>query len=133
MTVPEVFATDLRLFAQVCQPDGKRVWLCDSVPLPPNEWQHVAIVADGAVLRLYRNGMAVGTVSYRGIVRQSVPECLCVGTAMDKDGTTPRPGNAYSWNGRLDEIAIFNYGLSAEQVRQLYSEQATVPNRRTSP
>jgi hypothetical protein len=28
-----------------------------------------------------------------------------------------RPG---FWNGRLDELAIFNHALTAEQVRQLY-------------
>ena len=70
----------------------------------------------------------------RDIARQPVRECLSVGCGMNRDGTGPRPdNNGLVWNGRLDELAVFNYALSAEQVRQLYTAKATAAGRRTSP
>ena len=124
----------LELSAEIHQQDGGvvRVWERGK-PLPRSQWHHVAFVADGAVLHLYRNGVEVGAAPCRGIARQPLPECLSIGCAMNKDGTRPRPENAYVWNGRLDEIAVFNHALSAEQVRQLYAGQATAASRRTSP
>jgi len=108
------------------QQDGGHLKVCEQceMPLPRSQWQHVAFVADGEILRLYRNGREVGTSPCRGIARQSLPECLSIGCVMDKDGTRPRPGSAFVWNGRLDEIAVFNHALTAEQVRQLYGKQA---------
>ena len=119
----------------VRQQDGKVVEVCElGKPLPCSQWQHVAFVADGAVLHLYRNGMEVGTAApYRGIARPPLPECLSIGCEMDKDGTRPRPENAFVWNGRIDEIAIFNHALSAEQVRRLSAERTAAAGRRTNP
>ena len=108
------------------QQDGGHVKIGErgDKPLPRSQWQHVAFVADGIILRLYRNGREVGTSPCRGIAHQSLPECLSIGCVMDKDGTRPRPGSAFVWNGRLDEIAVFNHALTVEQVRQLYCKQA---------
>jgi hypothetical protein len=120
----------LELSAQIHQQDGEIVRVCErGVPLPRSCWHHVAFVADGAVLHLYRNGVEVGEAPYRGIIRQPIPECLSIGCAMDKDGIRPRPENACPWNGWLDEIAIFNHALSPEQVRDLYTGQATKESR----
>ena len=117
---------DLELSAQIHQQDGEVVRVCErGQPLPRSQWHYVAFVADGAVLRLYRNGVEVGAVPYRGIARPPLLACLSIGCAMDKEGARPRPENAFVWNGRLDEIAVFNHALSAEQVRLLYTGQAT--------
>ena len=126
--------TALELVATIRQPDGKQARVCElGRPLPRSQWHHVAFVADGAVLHLYRNGVEIRTAPYRGIAGQPARDCLNVGSAMDKDGTGPRPENAYVWNGRLDEIAVFNHALSAEQVHQLYTGKDTAASRRTSP
>ena len=38
-------------------------------PIPLNTWEHVALVCDGQNMRLYRNGMQVGTpVAYNAIL-----------------------------------------------------------------
>jgi len=116
---------NLELGSQIRQQDGTDVTLCElGVPLPRSQWQHVAFVADGAILHLYRNGREVAAAPCGGIPRPLLPECLSIGCEMDKNGTRPRPSNAFVWNGRLDEIAVFNHALTAEQVRQLYSKQA---------
>ena len=114
-----------RLTAQLQQPDGKMARIVETGnPMPRSEWQHVAMVADGAVLRLYRNGEEVGSMSYQGITQPLSPKCLSVGCSMRKDGVDVRPEQPCLWNGRLDEIAIFNHALSVEQVRQLCAGRA---------
>ena len=124
----------LELVAQIRQPDGEQARVYElGRPLPRSQWHHVAFVADGAVLRLYRNGVEIGTAPYHGIASQPARDCLSVGCGMNKDGTGPRPENAFVWNGRLDELAVFNHALSAEQVRQLYTAQAAAASGRTSP
>ena len=117
------------------QDDGEGVQVVErGNPLPQNKWHHVALVADGEILHLYRNGREIGAAPYRGIVRQPVRKCLNLGCCQVKrDGGNSRIENAYFWNGWLDEIAVFNHTLSTEQVRQLYSGQAAAAKGRTSP
>jgi hypothetical protein len=116
------------------QDDGTEVRVREpGKPLPYSQWQHVAFVADGAVLHLYRNGKKVGATPYRGIARSPLLDHLSIGIQMNRNGTRPRPQRAFVWNGRLDEVAVFNHALSAEQVYQLYAGQAAAANRRTSP
>jgi hypothetical protein len=116
------------------QRDGSVAYTCErGLPLPRSQWQHVAFVADGAILHLYRNGMEVGASPYHGIARSPMPECLSVGCQMDLAGKNPRPESALEWNGLLDEIAIFNHAISAEQVRQLHTGQLADEKGREKP
>jgi hypothetical protein len=64
---------------------------------------------------LYHNGVEVGASRYNGIARETLHKELGIGCCA----TTPGH-DTYPWHGRLDEIAIFNHALTAEQVRQLY-------------
>ena len=70
------------LVARIRQPDGEQAEVCETGrPLPRSRWHHVAFVADGAVLHLYRNGVEIGAAPYRGIACQPVRECLSIGCA----------------------------------------------------
>lgn len=130
------FAFGVNLFRELmvqirCQ-DGTMAGVCErGMALPQSQWHHVAFVADGEVLHLYRNGAEVGAVPCRGIDRQPLPECLGIGCTMDKNGVGPRPESAFQWDGRIDEIAIFNHALSAEQVYQLYTGRAAAMTGKT--
>ena len=53
----------------------------------------------------------------RGIACQAVPKDLRIGCLTSEINAGPQE----PWVGRLDEIAIFNHALCAEQVRQLYT------------
>ncbi len=110
------------LLAAVHQPNGEQVTVIEaSQPLPCHEWCHVAMVADGSLLRLYRNGVEVGSAAYDGIARQQPVRNLSIGCTLDASGAKPRsPGQGF-WDGRLDEICIFNRALTPAQVQQLYS------------
>ena len=78
------------------------------------------------MLHLYHNGAEVGAAPYQGISRQSypkVPKALGIGCrASEADVLATPPGY---WDGRLDEIAIFNHALTAGQVWQLYTGSAS--------
>jgi hypothetical protein len=122
-----------QLEAGIWQPDGKPVTVSEHGKiLPRSQWQHVAFVADGAVLHLYRNGVEVDTAPYNGISRPAFPQCLSIGCHMDKDAVAPRQGDGFVWDGQLDEIAIFNHAITGEQVRQLSAGQPAVANGKNS-
>ena len=80
--------------------------------LPRTAWQHVTFVADGSTLRLYRNGVEVGSSPCSGLIIQTPTfAVLGIGCQTGETGTTRDPP-IYIWNGRLDEIAVFNHALS---------------------
>ncbi|CRI62969.1 exported hypothetical protein [Thiocapsa sp. KS1] len=94
--------------------------LRSSVPLSVGVWQHVAVtyrfVADGtSVLTLYINGTQVAKTS------------SAVGPVRAND--RPLDLGRYTWNtyqrffnGRLDEIQIFNTALTATQIQAVIDE-----------
>lgn len=91
----------------------------DSRPLPIGVWQHVAFVADGATLRLYRNGREVGRAPHRPIGSPTL-KALAIGAKLI--GNHPKfPGQPSDfWHGRIDELALFNHALDGDTIRELY-------------
>jgi hypothetical protein len=75
--------------------------------LPLNTWQHVATTYDGATLRLYVNGLEVGSQSLPGSIRTS--------------GGVLRIGGNKVWGeyfqGSIDEVRIYNRALLANEVQ----------------
>lgn len=97
---------------------GSRVQ--DTKPFPIGVWQHVAFVADGETLRLYRNGREVGSTSHRPI---GPPTLETLGIGAKPIGNHPKyPGApADFWHGRIDELALFNHALDDDTIRELYA------------
>jgi hypothetical protein len=124
------------LCACMTQRDGQRVLVRegDRQPLPPLVWQHVALVADGTTLRLYRNGKEVAFGPCVGVLPQSPVAALGVGCRTNEAGTDALPDVLYHnnnyWQGRIDELAIFNQALPAETIRRLFSGIQTNKNEK---
>jgi hypothetical protein len=100
------------------------VWAQDTTPLPLHAWHHVAMVAEGTTLRLYRNGQEVGSTPYTTLHQNPSLRKLAIGAKLNDCGDAPakateNPGWSM-WDGRLDELAIFNKALTPEQIRHLY-------------
>jgi hypothetical protein len=108
------------LEAHIEDSSGEEIVVKDSVPLPLHEWHHVAFVADGSMLRLYRNGQQVDATAYRELHRDPRIKALAVGTKLSLNGEEPDSLDFNMWDGRLDELAIFNHALSPEQIRHLF-------------
>ena len=113
------------LSAIVRERDGREVYiskeLAESPVLTRGKWHHVAFVADGAMLRLYWNGVELGAGPCLGVAVRQNPKGLGIGCLTEEVGAELAQAAPGPWNGCLDEIAIFNHALGAEQVRQLYT------------
>jgi hypothetical protein len=108
------------LEAHIQDSTGSEVTVRDAAPLPLNEWHHVALVADGSMLRLYRNGREVASSHYRELRRDPRIRALAIGTKLNLAADGPDQRDFNMWDGRLDELAIFNHALSAEQIQELH-------------
>ncbi|MHC4660030.1 MAG: LamG domain-containing protein, partial [Planctomycetota bacterium] len=76
-------------------------------PSPPvDEWHHIAATYDGTIFKCYIDGQLAQEWGYVG----KMPE----NTASVTIGRRSRGGT--SFNGMIDEVAIFNRALGAEEI-----------------
>jgi hypothetical protein len=108
------------LEAHIQDSSGKEITVKDKIPIPLNTWHHVAFVADGAMLRLYRNGVEIDAAPYRELRGNPQIKALAIGTKLNLAASAPDSHDFNMWDGRLDELAIFNHALTPDQIRELY-------------
>ena len=86
-----------------------------SVPtIPLNLWSHIAFSYDGATLEIYVNGVLKG--SQIGVLTlNSGNSGISIGDSNQANG--------YWWplDGKLDDIAIWNRALTAEELQKVYN------------
>ena len=76
-----------------------------------NEWQHIAAVADGeGTVKVYLNGVEDGIANYDGTIADTTVG-VCIGGKID--------GALFPFHGKMDEVAIFNRTLSADEIKNL--------------
>lgn len=84
------------------------------------KYAHVAIVYDGTTWRLYRNGTQINSVaSATGAVPASI------GWAVGARGS----GDARFFNGQIDEVRIYNRGLTPAEIASIANNTATTPGQ----
>ncbi len=80
--------------------------LAGKTEIPRWTWQHVVLVRDGGKVRVYLNGK----LEIEGEAQASkIASCFFGG----------RSDHAASWEGRMDEIAVFDRALSVKDVAKL--------------
>ncbi|MBN8627526.1 MAG: hypothetical protein J0M17_18770 [Planctomycetes bacterium] len=86
-----------------------RLQLAGKTEVPRWTWSHVALVRDGAAVRVYLNGALE--------IESSAP----VETPADVDGWFfgGRTDNDSNWEGRLDEISVFDRALTPAEIQLL--------------
>lgn len=85
-------------------------------------WMHVVLVADGSVVRFYKDGVQSSTTySYNGTIKtgQSMPIYLGIRNGA---GTFSGPLNGY-----VDQTAIWSRALSGTEVSNLYNSGSGLP------
>lgn len=102
------------------QADGKTPNVSDPDPFPTGEWQHVAVVCDGSKIRLYRGGIEVASTDYDGTFVIPPMACIGIGAKIANDCAGPDTGAPGFWQGRLDEVGVWNRGLSADEIRAIF-------------
>jgi uncharacterized protein YjdB len=75
-------------------------------------WMHVALTSDGDELRWYINGKLVKKEATKKLEVANANGCLMIGTDGKK-----------FFSGVLDELKIYNYALSADEVKEEYNKQ----------
>lgn len=93
--------------------------ILETSPLPVGQWEHVAVTRNGTTARLYTNGVLAmsGTVT--------IPPAS-FNPALNNLGMSQYPADPF-FNGQLDEIYIYNYALSANEIARLATNQPPPP------
>ena len=87
-------------------------------PVAADQWVHLAAVFDGSVQTLYVNGVLQSkTYNVSGIYSCAAP--VTIGTNWNNGN----PGTNY-FNGKIDDIRIYNYALSGAQIAQIVTQGA---------
>lgn len=98
------------LQAAVRSGNGDVSFITGNSVLPQKTWRHVVVTADGEQLRLYEDGELVAS-----------KPCAAL-AASDSDtlwfGTNGRATQV--WDGRIDDVALFNRALTSEDIAALY-------------
>src|SRR4051812_5787016 len=74
--------------------------------LPLNTWSHVAATYDGATMRLYVNGVQVGTRAQTGAIPASAGVLRIGGDTVYRE----------YFGGQIDEIRVYNRPLTAAEI-----------------
>jgi hypothetical protein len=75
-------------------------------------WTHVAAVWDGVTMKLYKNGAEVASLDKGGTLSTNPDANVAIGN--QPVGTDSRP-----WDGQIDDVRLYDRGLSPEEVLEL--------------
>ncbi|MHC4625642.1 MAG: LamG domain-containing protein, partial [Planctomycetota bacterium] len=79
-------------------------------------WTHAAAVWDGTTMKLYKNGVEVGSLDKGGTLSTNPDANVAIGN--QPVGTPGRP-----WDGLIDDVRLYNRGLSEAEVAALANVQ----------
>jgi len=74
------------------------------------QWAHIAVTYDGSYVKMYVNGVLESSTPYTSPILTST-DPLLLGDSS---------GHANSYAGLIDEVAIYNRALTAEEIQQQY-------------
>jgi len=99
----------LRFLHRVPSGGGGGQDLYSSLLYTPGQWHHVAFVNDAGAMRLYLDGLLdPNTATSSGVVDFNMNLTL---------GRISSTGSDRYFDGAIDEISLFNYALTADQIR----------------
>ncbi|MHC4559011.1 MAG: protein kinase domain-containing protein [Planctomycetota bacterium] len=89
------------------------------------QWHHVCGTYDGANIRLYVDGVEdpASPVPFRGRITSNDFD-VCIGANSEKPGR--------HWNGLIDDVRIYNYALSQQEIRAVYGGEGSSPVKDSS-
>lgn len=77
-----------------------------------NTWTHVAGTYDGTTIRVFVNGVQVGSLAYAGTIDKNALYVTRIGRLADNQGAS----QTRYFNGNIDEIRIWERALSAAEL-----------------
>lgn len=83
--------------------------------LAEDRWYHIAAVYDGYFCQVFIDGKLDAFTPYQGLIN-TTPYDLVMGQSLpDQTG--------YNFEGRLDKLKIYNYGIAYEKLREIYEDE----------
>lgn len=105
-------------------------FLCDINTIPSgqpgtnfNRWIHMAGTYDGSLMRLYIDGEEIGQRALTGTINLDPSRPLTIG--IEENGGGHVPENPF--DGRIDEIRIYNRALAADEIIEIASLETPTP------
>lgn len=105
-------------------------FLCDINAIPSsqrgtnvNRWIHLAGTYDGSLMKLFIDGEEIGQRSLTGNINLDPSRPLTVG--VEENGGGHVPENPF--DGRIDEIRIYNRALGADEIAEMARLEPPVP------
>jgi len=96
---------------------GNQVDAMVAYTLPVNTWSHLCVTYSGAqTAEFYVNGQKLGAPFWIG---SSSTSPLNTTSGSFVVGAINTLNNFWSWNGKVDDVRIYNNALTADQIRQL--------------
>ncbi|MFM7016589.1 MAG: LamG-like jellyroll fold domain-containing protein, partial [Bacteroidota bacterium] len=94
--------------------DINQNFLFSTQTLNTNQWYHIVAVYDGSIQSIYIDGV-LSSSQNANTVLNSIADHLILGAHQ----VSVVPG--WSWDGKLDDIAIWNRALTQNEITQLYT------------
>ncbi|MDD5766506.1 MAG: T9SS type A sorting domain-containing protein, partial [Candidatus Marinimicrobia bacterium] len=83
-----------------------------------DQWYHVVGIYDGTNMLLYVNGALTSQTAFSGAIKTTTID-LMIGQVLPSVST-------YNFKGTLDDVRIYDYALSFEEIAQLYTEPSAI-------
>jgi parallel beta-helix repeat protein len=87
--------------------------VCQPSPIPANTWTHLTLVYSGSTLTLYRNGVAVNSVSASGTLPASSGSLQIAASQFGE-----------YFKGLIDEVRVYNTALTATDIQSMYQQES---------
>ena len=95
--------------------------------IPAGQWVHVAVTSDGSVHKFYINGVLSDYHTVIAAQGEWFDE-LCSGGKDTYIGRWKRPSNDENFNGKIDELRIYNRAVNQDEILALYNMTNSVNN-----
>jgi hypothetical protein len=97
---------------QIYNTSGQYVTVTDNAVMPNNIWQHIVALYDGSYVKLYINGKLKKSSPFSGTINYDT-HVVYIGRHSTASGQY--------FNGLIDDVRIYNYARTPEQIRQDYN------------
>ncbi|MFI1772524.1 LamG-like jellyroll fold domain-containing protein [Thalassobellus citreus] len=87
--------------------------------IPNNEWHHIAVTYDGAVVTMYIDGIEVVSVSPSSAPLNN-SQSFKIGADLENFSTTPLEINYF--DGAIQEVRIWDVALTEAQIREMMNQ-----------
>ncbi len=102
---------------------GENLWGSDhSYTFQAGVWNHIVLISDGTKTRYFRNGIEAPTLYTNNILPTGQwINSLCPSVNYFWLGKSKRTTENFFFNGKIDDVGIWNRVLTDDEVTQLYN------------